>query len=78
MRATQKERVDPGRGRQREDELALRVPLSEQRRERVPDHRLHVRAGKPPRLDHRDQRRRRVLVDLDGRVLILDRAEVRV
>ena len=59
-------------------ELAGGVPLAEQRRERLGDRRLGDRAGQLAGLDQRHERRRRVLVDLDRRVLVLDRAEVGV
>ena len=78
MGAAEQERVDPGRGRQREDELAGRVALAEQRRERVAHGRLDLRTGQPAGLDHGHERRGRVLVDLDRRVLLLDRVEVGV
>ena len=42
------------------------------------DDRLDLRPAQPARLDERHERRRRVLVDLDRRVLVLDRREVGV
>ena len=78
MGAAEEERVDRGAGRPREDRLARRVALAEQRREGVGNGRLGDRAGQLAGFDQRHQRRRRVLVDLDRRVLVLDRPEVRV
>ena len=76
--AAQEERVDRRAGRSREDRVAGRVALAEQRRERVGDRGLGGRTAQVARLDERDERRRRVLVDLDRRVLVLDRPEVGV
>ena len=76
--AAQEERVDPGRRREREDELAARVALAEERRERFAHGGLDLGPGEEARLDHRHERRGGVLVDLDGRVLLLDRLEVGV
>ena len=78
VRAAEEQRVDPRRRRQREDELTARVALAEQRRQGVPDGGLDLGPGEQARLDHRHERRRGVLVDLDGRVLLLDRLEVGV
>ena len=51
--AAEEERVDPGRRRQREDELAGRVALAEQRRQRLGDDRLDLRPAEPAGLDER-------------------------
>ena len=77
--AAQQQRVDRRAGRPREDRFAGRVALAEQRRQRR--RRRRPRRSGPvssPGLDHRHERRRGVLVDLDRRVLVLDRLEVGV
>jgi hypothetical protein len=78
VRAAQQQRVDGGAGWPREDRLAVRIPLPEQRREGVghgADRDVPVElAG----FHERNERRCGVLVDLDDRVLVLDRGEVRV
>ena len=76
MGAAEEERVDPGRGRQREHELAAGIALAEQRRQRLADGGLDLRTRQEARLDHGDERRGRMLVHLDRRVLLLDRVEV--
>src|SRR5664279_1618047 len=78
VRAPQQERVNSRRRRQRLDELAVLVPPAEQRAQRLGDRGNGGVAGKHAGLHERHEGRRRVLVDLDGRVLLLDRVEVRV
>ena len=74
----QQQRVDRRAGRSREDRLAVGVALAQQRRQGGRDRRLGLRPDQDPGLHHRNERRRRVLVHLDGRVLVLDRREVGV
>ena len=78
MGAAEQERVDPGGRRQREDELAGRVALAEQRRERLGHGRLRPRVprGRPASTSGTNVGRR-VLVHLDRRVLVLDRRRSR-
>jgi hypothetical protein len=76
--APEQQRVDRRTRRAREDRLAVGVTLAEERRQRIGDRRLGHRAAQLAGLDERDQGRRRVLVDLDRGVLILDRGEVGV
>ncbi len=76
--AAEQEGVDPGRGRSREHELPRPVALAQQRRQVLGDDRLELGAAEDPGLDHRHEARGRVLVDLDRRVLVLDRVEVGV
>ena len=78
VRAAQQQRVDRRARRPREDRLAVRVALAEERRQRRRDRRLGLGPARMPGLDHRHERRRGVLVDLDRRVLVLDRREVGV
>jgi hypothetical protein len=52
--------------------------VGDERGERVGDGLLGELTAQLARLDQRDERRRRVLVDLDERVLVLDRREVGV
>jgi len=74
--AAEEQRVDPGRCGQREDEVPGRVALAKERRQGLADDRLDLGAGEATGLDERHECRRRVLVDLDGGVLVLDRAEI--
>jgi hypothetical protein len=74
--ATQEEGVDALVGRQREDVLAVAGPVAQQGRQGRGHLGLDVVAGEPPGLDHGHEGRRRVLVDLDERVLVLDGLEV--
>ena len=77
--AAEQQRVDPRRTPAAE--TRTRRPQSrspEQRRQAVGDGGLDLGAGQLAGLDQRHERRRRVLVHLDGRVLVLDRAEVGV
>ena len=78
VRAAQQQRVDPCRGRQREHELAVAVACAQQRRQLVGDGCLDLRTAQEPGFDHRHEAGRGVLVDLHGRVLILDRVEIGV
>ena len=76
--AAEQQRVDRRAGRAREDRLAVGIALAEQGRQARRHGRLRGRPGQLARLDHRHEVGRGVLVDLDGRVLVLDRVEVGV
>ena len=76
VRASEQQRVDRGTRWSREDRFTVRVPLAKQRRQRCRDRRLGLWTALDPSLDHRDERRGRMLVDLDRGVLVLDRPEV--
>ena len=74
--AAEQQRVDGRARRPREDRLAVGIALAEEGRQARRDGRLRRRTREVAGLDHRHEVGRRVLVDLDRRVLVLDRVEI--
>ena len=78
MRAAEQERVDRRAGGYPQDRVTGPITPAEERGEGVRDRSIGSRSGQDSGLDQRDERGGRVLMDLDRRVLILDRREIRV